>query len=180
MLCIDDYIGFRILDLQTDDIKVDKEAVKRALTEKGLEVHKEEWGPGLQRRPGIAARGRPFQVTAHPEKLGELAPATEALVVKPFVPPARLSLLLGMWTWALVICPSGSAILDSIYKWINERDEAWGEVLPLWNPVISELMAPANLSAYFAANLEAEWAARADLSDAPAFGYSRFRSKREG
>ncbi|CAK0838000.1 unnamed protein product [Prorocentrum cordatum] len=48
------------------------------------------------------------------------------------------------------ICPSGSAILDSIYKWINERDEAWGEVLPLWNPVISELMAPANLSAYFA------------------------------
>ena len=72
---------------------------------------------------GMSICGRPYVLQVHPQKLKELVLATEALAISEREKPRLVASLLGMRTWALMICRPGFAILEQIYQWVQSFDE---------------------------------------------------------
>ena len=79
LLYIDDYIGLRLYEDGVEQVQLDKEVVKRVLTQKGLEVHKEEFGPQV-RSLGHDLGGYPPTVVSGAEKQWQRRPGRGSVV----------------------------------------------------------------------------------------------------
>ena len=174
MLYIDDYIGFTLKGPNGEESLVkEKDQIKDMLNQKGMAVHKEDWGEGLGNGLGLTIPGeRPYRLRVQTRKLSELVLATEAAVLEECLRPAVVASLVGHWTWTMMVFRPAFAVLHETYGWIREFADEDGHI-PRRLPqlVKQELTAVCALSIYMEADLEAPWLPRAYMTDASEEGY---------
>eukprot|EP00959_Pyramimonas_sp_CCMP1952_P303807 6357764-Pyramimonas_sp.AAC.1 len=78
--------------------------IKELLNGKGLAVHKEAWGEGMENGLGLGiAATRPYTLRIQPKKMEQVVLATEAAVLEVALRPAAVASLVEHWTWTMMV-----------------------------------------------------------------------------
>ena len=180
-LFIDDYAG-AVLGKDDEDGNFLTETLgtraREALVRKGLRVHKEAAGKGLDKCLGITIDPETLIARVAEARLKQTVLITEALSNETGAFHKDIQRLMGQWAWILLLARPGFAIPDRIYAWLGEHD---GEKLKqdLWPEVRGELASLAAMSVFFFADLRLGWLTTVFMTDASLQGYAAVHCQAE-
>ena len=171
---IDDYGALQASRLGDPDGKAEKEIrdwaarTRAGMKLKGLPVHKEACGAGLDSVLGAALSGRPYTLSVPRRRVALLTQATRGLLELPVVSGKGLEKIIGHWSWALMLRRQALAILGDTYRWMQEHR---AKRAPLPWPVKCELRMLIALGPWVSTNLETPWFRQVFATDASMEGY---------
>lgn len=116
---------------------------------------------------GLLVDGRAHTVGLAPDKLRALQERTRSLVRFGSCSGDQLSVLLGHWTWAILVCRSAFSVFKSVYRFVQV---ARGRVFRIWPSVARELLMVASLAPLLFAQLDSPWFSRGVAVDASTLG----------
>lgn len=151
-----------------EEIEAWASKTRSSMARKGLPVHKEKSGPGLDAVLGAALSGRPYHVSVPKPKMAMLIKATSALLEMVVIPGKALERLMGQWSWALLMRRQALAILGQAYRWVQTHRLSQA---PLPQEVHCELRMLMALGPWMGTNLECPWLRTVFATDASMEGY---------
>ena len=179
---IDDYGSlFAPSGPEVDATEVEKEAARwgketrEGFLARGLPVHKEFTGHGIEGVLGSCVTGRPYKISLPRERMVRLVLATEAAIDLPVIGCKPLERLIGLWAWALLVRRQAFSILGVIYHFMRKID---GKPASPWDPEArAELAALSLMAPWLSTCLETPWLVDVFATDASMEGFGVVQTK---